>query len=334
MIPEGIARRVRNNPQFISLGAIFVIAVVAFSALSATFATPANLLNIAIQGSATAIVATAMTLVIITAGIDLSPGAVVFIGGVALGFARQLQVAPVAAFLLVIAVSLLIGSLHGLLIGGLGLNPMLITIGTFTIIRGVGERLSNMQPIPVTDSYQLFGNGSVLGIPAPILVATVFAVVAVVADKYTSAGRLLRAIGSNSVGARESGIRIRSITCMAYMFLGLTSGVASLVMIGRLSEVNPHVGDGFELTVITAVVLGGTSLMGGSGSIIGSLVGAFLLATVENGLVMVGASPYWYDIFRATVLILAVVSSALATSRPRWLVRILPARKKVASVNP
>nr|WP_300151899.1 ABC transporter permease [Propionicimonas sp.] len=314
-----LVRFLTKNSATASLVAILMIALVVFASLSPSFATGSNVLNIAIQGSATAIVATAMTFVIITSGIDLSVGSSIFLGGVILALGSGTGLPPVLLFLLVIGASVAVGALQGGLIGYLGLNPLLTTIGTMTILRGIGERISQMRPIQVAGDYTTFGTGRILGVPAPVLVALGFAIVAFVVDRYTSAGRLLRAIGSNPIGARESGVRTKLITWIAYVLVGLAVGIAALVMVGRLRSVNPGVGDGFELTVITAVVLGGTSLMGGSGSVVGSLLGAFLLATVENGLVLVGASPYWYDIFRAAVLILAVTAAALARQKPRWL---------------
>lgn len=316
---QALTRTLKKHPAPITLVAILGVAAVIFTLLAPAFASGSNLVNIGTQASATAVVATAMTLVIITAGIDLSVGSAVFTGGVVLALGAVAGVPPAWLFLLVLVASVVVGVVQGALIGYLGLNPLLTTIGTMTILRGIGERLSQMRPIQVAEEYTVFGTGRVAGIPTPIIVAICFALVAFAVDRYTSAGRLLRAIGSNPVGARESGIRVSRITWLAYVLVGLSAGVATLLMIGRLRSVNPGVGEGFELTVITAVVLGGTSLMGGSGSILGSLLGALLLATVENGLVLVGASPYWYDIFRAVVLILAVTSAAISQQRPRWL---------------
>jgi ribose/xylose/arabinose/galactoside ABC-type transport system permease subunit len=314
MLPNGF----KKNPSLATLPVIFALAIVVFSSISPSFLTGSNLLNIAVQGATTAAVAVAMTFVIITSGIDLSVGSGMLLGGVllALGAGAGIPVAPL--FLLVIVASVCAGLLNGLLIGRLGLNPLLVTIGSYTVFGGVGNWLISDQLVNIPAEYHVLGTDNWLGVPTPLWVTAAVIILGILADRFTPLGRLLRAIGSNPGGAKESGIRIKTITMLAYVLVGVTVGISALITAGQLGEVDPTVGKGFELTVITAVVLGGTALNGGSGSIMGSVLGAFLLATVKNGLVLSGASPYWYDVILAAVLILAVSAVAIGRKWPAW----------------
>jgi ribose/xylose/arabinose/galactoside ABC-type transport system permease subunit len=308
----------KKNPSLTTLPVIFLLAIVVFTSMTPSFLTGSNLLNIAVQGATTAAVAVAMTFVIITSGIDLSVGSGTLLGGVLLALGAQAGIPAVPLFLIVIAASVCAGLLNGLLIGRLGLNPLLVTIGSYTVFGGVGAWLISDQLVTIPAGYHILGTDNWLGVPASLWVTAAVIALGILCDRYTPIGRLLRAIGSNPSGAKESGIRIKTITMLAYVLVGVTVGISALITVGQLGAVDPTVGKGFELTVITAVVLGGTALNGGSGSIVGSVVGAFLLATVKNGLVLVGASPYWYDVILAVVLILAVSAVAIGQKWPAW----------------
>jgi ribose/xylose/arabinose/galactoside ABC-type transport system permease subunit len=308
----------KKNPSLATLPVIFALAIVVFASIAPSFLTGSNLLNIAVQGATTAAVAVAMTFVIITSGIDLSVGSGMLLGGVLLALGAEAGIPMAPLFLIVIVASVCAGLLNGLLIGRLGLNPLLVTIGSYTVFGGVGNWLISDQLVTIPAEYHVLGNDNWLGVPAPLWVTATVIALGIVCDRCTPIGRLLRAIGSNPGGAKESGIPIKTITMLAYVLVGVTVGISALITVGQLGAVDPSVGKGFELTVITAVVLGGTALNGGSGSIVGSVVGAFLLATVKNGLVLAGASPYWYDVILAAVLIMAVSAVAVGKKWPAW----------------
>jgi ribose/xylose/arabinose/galactoside ABC-type transport system permease subunit len=282
-----------------------------FALLSDRFATASNLQNIAVQASAATIVAVGMTYVIMTAGIDLSVGATVFLTAAVAteGLARGLP--PGAVFLLVPLAGALLGCFNGLWAGWAGINPLIVTLASLSLFRGLGGRITNLENVPLPDGARVLGISSVAGIPTPVIIAAAVVLVGHVAFKRTVFGRQVQAIGANRGAAEEVGLPVRSVIIGVYALTGLAAGIAALIIVGRLGAVQPTIGNGFELTVIAAVVLGGTSLAGGRGSILGSVLGALILVTVENGLILSAASPYFFDIVRASVLILAVVAEAL-----------------------
>jgi ribose transport system permease protein len=284
---------------------------VMFAILSDRFLTVANLENVAVQTAVVAIVAVGMTYVILTAGIDLSVGAIVFLAAAVGAHLLQSDLSPVLVGLGIVAAATAMGALNGVAVGGFGINPLIVTLATLSLFRGIAGRITDLQRIPIPDSLRGPGTADLLGIPAPVFITLAVVAVGHLVYKRTLFGRYVQAIGTNPEAAREMGLPIRRVTVGAYALIGLFTGLATLVSIGQLGSVEPSTGSGLELTVITAVVLGGTSLSGGRGSVLGALLGALILTIVGNGLVLVGASPYIFDIVRATVLIVAVGADAI-----------------------
>jgi ribose transport system permease protein len=312
-----------RNTVLIAAAVVFV----AFSLASSKFASGSNLRNIAIQGSSSAV----MTFVIITAGIDLSIGAILFLStaGVAELFVHGLPVvwAPLVAVLF----GLGLGALNGASIAFVGINPLIVTLATLNLYRGVGGHLTGFSTVYLPHGITKFGTGTVVSVPAPIVVAAVVALVGGVLLRRTVFGRHVQAIGANAEAARNLGLPVRRVLVGVYAISGLTAALAGLIENGRLGALQPTVGLGEELTVITAVVLGGTSLFGGKGSILGSLFGVALLQMVANGLVLAHISPYVFDMLRASVLIVAVL---VGTSRAGSLRTVPIVRRRRLEVGP
>lgn len=281
-----------------------------FSVLSPQFATVANVENIGVQAAVVAIVAVGMTFVILTAGIDLSVGGIVFLTA-AIVTDLDAGMNPVLLSLLVAVAAAGMGLVNGLAIGRFGISALIVTLATQSLYRGIAGRLTGLQRIPIPGPLTTLGLGTVGGIPDPIFVMAAVALVGYIIYRWTVFGRYVQAIGSNRDAAIDMGLPVRRVIVATYVLTGLFTGIAALVSIGQLGSVEPDTGIGLELTVITAVVLGGTSLFGGRGSIVGSLLGAAILTIVSNGLVLIGASPYIFDMIRAIVLIVAVGADAL-----------------------
>ena len=316
-----------RNTVLIAAAVVFV----AFSLASSKFASGSNLRNIAIQGSGSAVMAVGMTFVIITAGIDLSIGAILFLStaGAAELFVHGLPVvwAPLVAVLF----GLGLGAFNGASIAFVGINPLTVTLATLNLYRGVGGHLTGFSTVYLPPGMTKFGTGTVASIPAPIVVAAVVALVGGVVLRRTVFGRHVQAIGANAEAARNLGLPVRRVLVGVYAISGLTAAFAGLIENGRLGALQPTVGLGEELTVITAVVLGGTSLFGGKGSILGSLLGVALLQMVADGLVLARISPYVFDMLRASVLIVAVL---VGTSRAGGLSALSIGRRRRLEVGP
>jgi ribose/xylose/arabinose/galactoside ABC-type transport system permease subunit len=292
-----------RNTVLVAAAAVFV----AFSLASSKFAGASNLRNIAIEGSGSAVMAVGMTFVIITAGIDLSVGAILFLStaGAAELFVHGLPVvwAPLVAVLFGVG----LGALNGASIAFVAINPLIVTLATLNLYRGLGGHLTGFTTVYLPHAMTLLGNTTVAAVPTPIVVATGVALAGGLVLRATVFGRYVQAIGTNSEAARNLGLPVRRVLVGVYAISGLTAAVAGLIENGRLGALQPTVGLGEELTVITAVVLGGTSLFGGKGSIVGSLLGVALLQMVADGLVLARISPYVFDMLRASVLIVAVL---------------------------
>jgi inositol transport system permease protein len=301
---------------------LFLVAlVVVFAVLSPNFLSTVNIFNILRQVSITGLIALGMTFVILTAGIDLSVGsllalcgmvaAVVFKGGTAntlsLGPAEAAGYGWFAALLAALAVGALAGLVQGLVITRLKVPPFVVTLGGLTIFRGLTLTISNGGPISGFDAdFRWFGNGLVGAVPVPVIIFAVAAVLCHIVLRYTRFGRAVYAVGGNAEAARLSGLRVDRVIVSVYVIVGFFAGLAAFVLAARLNSAEAVAGIGYELTVISAVVIGGTSLFGGIGSIGGTVVGAALIGVLQNGLQFNNVSSYTQSIVIGLILILAV----------------------------
>jgi ribose/xylose/arabinose/galactoside ABC-type transport system permease subunit len=301
------------------LGLLLVVGF--FWATAPPFRSFNNLSNIAQQAAVISIVAAGQTFVILTGGIDLSVGAVVgFTCSLAAGwmdpsfgfFFINQPIPSYIALPLVVVVGTLIGVIHGLLITKLNLPPFIITLGSMAIIRGLAlvyTKGITIYEIP-TDFRWLY-EGKIGLVPVPILVMLAIYAICWLVLTQTRFGRHLYAIGGNPIAARLSGINVDVELIRAYAICSFLSAVAGVVLLARLGAGIYNSGETYELQAIAAVVIGGTSLIGGTGSVIGSLIGALILGVVPTGLVQVGADPRWNNVVLGSIIVLAVLVDVL-----------------------
>jgi ribose/xylose/arabinose/galactoside ABC-type transport system permease subunit len=279
----------------------------ALSLLSDRFLTTSNLINVARQVSINAIVAAGMTIVIITGGIDLSVGSTIALAGcAALLVARP--VGDVVGMTAGILLAAGVGFLNGALVAWGRVPPFITTLATMTVVRGAALVLTNGEPIVKTEgAYLWLGQASVGPIPVPILLMVATLIGAHWFLSRTRWGTYIYAVGGNAEAARLSGISLAGIQILVYVLGGALAGLAGLVLAARLSSAQPNTGVGFELDAIAAVVLGGTSLMGGEGTIWGTTVGAFIIGILNNGFNLMNVSPFYQLIAKGAVIVLAVL---------------------------
>jgi len=286
-------------------------------ALTPFFLTVSNLLNIAEQTSINAIVAAGMTFVILSGGIDLSVGSIVALSGVVLGLSLHAGYSPAVALPVMIAAGVLAGATNGLLIDRGRLPPFIVTLGMMSIARGAALLITEGRPISgFEESFRALATARVGFVPAPVLImATVYLVAHFVLTR-TTFGRYVYAIGGNEDAARLSGVRIHLHKPAIYAVSGLTSALAAMILTARLNSAQPIAGTMYELDAIAATVIGGTSLMGGEGTLAGTLIGALIMGVLRNGLNLLGVSSFLQQIVIGGVIVGAVlVDTMLKRSR-------------------
>ncbi len=297
---------------FLSLMALFA----ALSAASPYFLTHTNLSSVARQTAVINIMALGMTLVIVAGGIDLSVGAILAFAGL-IG-AKVLEAgAPIAAGILAgLAAGLAWGMLNGILTVRLRIAPFIVTLGTLGIARGLTLLYSGGLPVVgLPKTFGFLGEGTVLGLPFVLYVLIVCAALTHLLLNYTKLGRYAYAIGSNREAALYAGIPVAFHTVAVYAICGALTGLAGMIEASRLMTGQPTAGQGYELQVIAAVVIGGGSLSGGEGTVVGTLVGAFIMGLLANGCDLLGISPYIQQAVIGGVIILAVTVDELRKRR-------------------
>jgi ribose transport system permease protein len=317
-----ISRSWATTVQRYSIIIMLILVATFFALVSKPFLSTSNLTNILLQASATAVAAIGMTFVIVTADIDISTGSLIslamtvgWLAAVTRG-AGAGQEAPVNALIYPVAiiVGLLLGIINGLIINTLKINAFIATLATMNAYRGIAWKLVGSSDKPFTTSPVMFlARTELFGVGLPVFLMIFVAVVAAVALTRTPAGRYLYAMGGSQRSAVETGLPVARMRVIAFAVSGLCAAIAGLVTIGRVGTLQASLGVGFEFTVIAAVVLGGTSLMGGRGTIIGSILGAILLTVIDNGLNLINASVYIYDVVKGVILIVAVVVDVVLT---------------------
>jgi ribose transport system permease protein len=286
--------------------------------LTPHFLTVSNLLNVAEQTSINAVVAVGMTFVILSGGIDLSVGSIVALAGVVLGTSLQGGQPLYVAVPLALVVGLACGLANGGLISWGGLPPFIVTLGTMSIARGAALLFTEGRPVSGFDpSFRVIATGRVGFIPAPVIVMALVYVVANFVLTRTTFGRYVYAIGGNEEATRLSGVPVRFHKTMIYGVSGLMSAVAAVVLTARLNSAQPIAGMMYELDAIAATVIGGTSLMGGDGTLGGTLVGALIMGVLRNGLNLLGVSSFLQQIVIGGVIVVAVLLDTVLKRKNR-----------------
>jgi len=295
-----------------------VVLCAALWILTPHFLTVSNLLNVVEQTSINAVVAVGMTFVILSGGIDLSVGSIVALAGVVLGTALQGGQTLFVAVPLALAVGLVCGLGNGALVSWGGLPPFIVTLGTMSIARGAALLFTEGRPVSGFDaSFRTIATGRVGFIPAPVIVMALVYVVAHFALTRTTFGRYVYAIGGNEEATRLSGVPVRFHKTMIYGVSGLMSAVAAVVLTARLNSAQPIAGMMYELDAIAATVIGGTSLMGGDGTLGGTLVGALIMGVLRNGLNLLGVSSFLQQIVIGGVIVVAVLLDTVLKRKNR-----------------
>ncbi len=272
------------------------------------FATAANLTNVAEQSAIVGVIAIGMTFVILTGGIDLSVGSLVALVGVVIGSALQHGLPVFVAVGLGLLAGVVAGTLNGLMITRGPLPPFIATLGMMSVARGAALMLSDGRPISgFPDGLRVLATERVLGVPGPVVLMLVLYFVAYVVLTRTVFGRYMYAIGGNEEATALAGIDVRLWKMIVYAISGLSAGVCAMLLVARLNSAQPIAGIGYELDAIAAVVIGGTSLLGGSGSVIGTLIGALIMSVLRNGLNLLGVSSYLQQVAIGVVIIVAVL---------------------------
>ncbi len=310
-----------------------VLLVFIFSLATSSFLTTNNLTILAKHVSINAFLAIGMTFVVLAGGIDLSVGSVVGLAGMVAGWLITRGVTwpgslhpyyPSVGVVILgaLAVSGAVGLLNGLLVTRLSIAPFIATLGTLYVARGAGLLLSGGRTFPnlggETSRHNVgfpeIGQSFLMAVPVPVWLLLVLVVAAAVVASKTPFGRHVYAIGGNERASLLSGIRVDRVKLLTYIISSLCAGIVGLMIAAQLEAAHPATGESFELTAIAAVVLGGTSLMGGRGSVWGSLIGAFVIGVLADGLVMLGTSEFWQMVIKGIVIIAAVAIDQLQAS--------------------
>lgn len=290
---------------------IALIALVIFvSALNPSFIQLGNIFNLLRQVSVNALIAFGMTFVIITSGIDLSVGSILALSSALTAGMITYGIPTSLALLLGVFIGGLLGFVNGFFVTKGRVAPFIATLATMTIYRGLTLVYTGGNPISNFDaglSLQILGRGSYYGVPIPVIVMIIiFALLFVLLHKMTF-GRKVYAIGGNEEAAHIAGIKTDRVTMWVYTISGMMSALAGLILVSRLSSAQPTAGSSYELDAIAAVVIGGTSLSGGKGRLVGTLVGALIIGTLNNGLNILGVSSFYQQVIRGIVILIAVL---------------------------
>jgi rhamnose transport system permease protein len=295
------------------LGILLVLVLFVLAQQSDKFFTTANILNQGRLMTEIGLIALPMTFVIITGGIDLSVGSILGLCAILLGvFWQNLGLPLPAAMALAVCVGALAGLVNGLIITRFKVPPLIATLATLALYRGLAEGISQARSVRgYPEWFFVLGQGEVLGVPTQLWILIVFAIGAAAILGLTTFGRATYAVGANETAARFSGINVDRTKLLIYTASGLVSGIAAVIFVSRVSTTRSDMGTGVELDVITAVVLGGTSIFGGRGTIIGTVVGLILVQALKNGLALSGVKGDGTIVVIGVVLIFAILASNL-----------------------
>jgi ribose transport system permease protein len=325
-LEEAIGKSAHHNPlawltsrQTFWVFLAAVIACVALSLATDTFATERNLFNVTRNFAFIAIIALGMTAVIIVGGIDLSVGSVVVLSAMVTGMTMAAGWPIYVAIPLALAASLGVGLFNGFMVAYLKVPPFVVTLGVLSVARSLAMVLSDNKMVyefgPDHATLLALGGGSTLGIPHPVYILVVLALGTGYAFRWTRWGRHVFAIGGNEQAATMTGIPVKSVKISVYMFASFTAGITGVLEVGWLGGVTTNLGQSMELSVIAAAVIGGANLAGGIGTAFGAVVGAALIEVIRNSLILLGISTFWQGTFVGSFIIIAVLFDRLRLSR-------------------
>lgn len=318
---SALADFVAEHAQVLSIALFFLLCMTIFSLGSSNFLTVGNLLNVVRQAAPILIVAVAMTLVITTAGIDLSVGSQVALVNAVCAIALAAGIPWPLVIPLMLLLGAVVGAAQGWFIAYQGIPAFIVTLAGLSILRGLALYLTGGFSIPITGApgFIWLGRGTLAGIPVPALLAILVAILGFVVMLRTQYGRQVVAVGSNMEAARRVGMPANRILASVYVISGVAAAIAGMLLAARLGSGSSNAAQGFELQVIAAVVLGGTSLMGGKASILGTVLGAMTIAVIGNGLILMHISPFFTQIVTGAIILIAIwLNTRLFDSRLRF----------------
>ena len=293
------------------LAALVVLCVFlgVFPGTSQYFVTVKNLFNVLRQISTNLLLACGMTMVIILGGIDLSVGSIIALSGVlAAGCVSRYGLSIPAAFAVGILIGIVFGIFNGFVISKTTIPPFIVTLATMNIARGLAGVYTGGSPVRVVSKeWQWVGAGYVAGIPVPVIIMIIVFVISMFILNRTKMGRYIYAVGGNPMAARFSGIDVSRVKFLVYSYSGIMAGIAGIILASRMYSGQPTAGEGAEMDAIAAVVVGGTSMAGGSGKLSGTLIGALIIGILNNGLNLMNVNSFWQTVVKGVVILLAVM---------------------------
>jgi ribose transport system permease protein len=307
---SALQRAVRATNAYVGVGSVLAALVVFLSITQEGFLTWDNFVNILTTNSVLLVVAVGLTFVLLHGGIDLSLGGLMALTGVAMAELMDAGWPTWIAAIAVVAMAGAIGTfVNGVLIGKVGLSFLVVTLGTATILRGVAQVRTEGQSISLfgDEFLSTLGSDDLLGIPLLVWMALAITGAGMVVLRYTGFGRMVYATGGNREAARYAGIHVTNVSVAVFGIAGLLAGLAAVMNSARLANASPTAATNIELTAAAAVLLGGTSFMGGRGSLLGTVLGVMFLGVLSNGITLMGISPFWQGIVSGVVLIAAVL---------------------------
>ena len=296
--------RMRESAIFLALlGIMLVITIVA-----PQFATSGNIYRVSRQISFVAIAALGVFTVILTGGIDLSLGSIIGISGVISGLCMASGMHYLLAIVIGLITGCAVGTINGLLVSYVGITPFIVTLGMLSVARGSIWIITKGWPVEnIDDRILALGQGDTFGIPLPVIIMVIVSIIVHFFLRSTVFGRRVYAIGGNEEATRLSGIDVKKIKCLVYTISGLMAAITGIMLVARFNSAQTSSGDGWELDAIAAAVIGGASLQGGAGSVVGVLIGAAIMGVIRNGLVLMKVSAYWQTAIMGLIIILAAV---------------------------
>jgi len=315
--------KAENTKRILAKYAIYFVFVgmcIVMSILSPFFLTVANLLNVMTQMSSIGLLALGVTIVIITRGIDLSSGSVLAVAAVVSASTAQtldwsmrmypnmVELPIIVPILVALAVGGLCGWINGALIAYTGIPPFIATLGMMIIARGAALLYSDGRPVSsLIESYQWIGQGTLGGVPVPVVIFLTMALVTYILLNYTRFGKYAYAIGGNETAAFVSGINVTKYKVLVYVYAGLLAGIAALILTARINSGQPGLGLMYELDAIASATVGGVSHAGGIGTVQGTIVGVMIMGVLQNGLDLLNVSAYWQQVVKGLVIVVAVI---------------------------
>lgn len=301
--------------EFMVLMAVILLSIFIYI-FNQNFLTAYNMQVVVRQVAIFGIMGIAETAVIITGGIDLSPGSMLAFYGVMVAMFMMWGISAPIAIIGLFLLCIVVGLYHGAMISRVGLAPFIVTLGSLSIFRGIAVVSTQGYPIRIESEFFLWiGQGLILGIPVPLFILVAVALTMNYILNYTPLGRYIYAIGGNREAALLSGIPVKRVLTFVYVQATVLFGISAIIMAARLGQGMPGVGIGYELNAIAAAIIGGTSLYGGIGTVLGSIIGATLMALIDNLLVLLRVEPWWSELIVGVVIVLAVTVDMITARR-------------------